>query len=179
MPGPVAWVDVQANSLFYGQPIIMGGSSEQGDFFGIAGTGGENSGVHQYDLYIDHWGTVAYRSDIAVIPNQWNQVAMTYDGAETVSFYINFCRFLGFQRALQLRYQQLYDRWEHNRRDDDRGFIQRPDARPWNLQRPAIVRPDTVAVQSSVPEPSSLTLLGLGAALSAAFAYRRRKNAAI
>lgn len=90
----VAWVNFQANSLFLGQPIIVGGVPGAGDFFGIAGNGGENSGVPQYDLYIDHWATAAYHSDIAVTPNQWNQVAFTYDGAgivnaSTVNFYIN------------------------------------------------------------------------------------------
>src|SRR5207253_1458413 len=57
--------------------------------FGIAGTGGENSGVTQYALYVDHWGFAAYRSNILVTPNQWTHVALAYDGAQTASFYIN------------------------------------------------------------------------------------------
>ena len=85
----VAWVDPQANSLSLGLPIITGGTSGSGDFFGIAGTGGENSGVLQYALYVDHWGHQAYRSSTLVTPDQWSLVAMTYDGANTVNFYIN------------------------------------------------------------------------------------------
>jgi methionine-rich copper-binding protein CopC len=85
----VAWVDPQANSLSLGLPIITGGSVGQGDFFGIAGTGGENGTVPQYSLYVDHWGTPAYASTALVTPGVWNFVAMTYDGASTVSFYIN------------------------------------------------------------------------------------------
>jgi methionine-rich copper-binding protein CopC len=84
-----AWVDPQANSLSLGEPIITGGLPGQGDFFGIAGTGGENSGVPQYSLYVDHWGTQAYASSVRITPGQWNFVAMTYDGVKTVSFFVN------------------------------------------------------------------------------------------
>ena len=42
-----------------------------------------------YALYVDHWGYTAYRSNTLVTPNQWNFVAMTYDGANTVNFFIN------------------------------------------------------------------------------------------
>jgi MSHA biogenesis protein MshQ len=85
----VAWVNPQANSLSNGLPIITGGVAGTGDFFGVAGTGGENSGVLHYALYVDHWNYTAYRSSTLVTPNQWNFVAMTYDGANTVNFYIN------------------------------------------------------------------------------------------
>ena len=85
----LAWVDPQANSLSLGLPIITGGTSGSGDFFGIAGTGGENSGVLHYALYVDHWGYQAYRSTTLVTPGQWSLVAMTYDGSNTINFYIN------------------------------------------------------------------------------------------
>ena len=73
----IAWVNFQANSLALGEPIVTAGSPGQGDFFAIAGTGGENSGVHQNALYVDHWGHAAYRSSSTVTPNQWNHVAVT------------------------------------------------------------------------------------------------------
>ena len=60
-----------------------------GDFFGISGTGGENSYLPQYELYIDHWGVPAYHSTSYVAPDTWNQVVMTYNGAGTIAFYIN------------------------------------------------------------------------------------------
>lgn len=85
----VAWVDVVANSQSLGQPILVGGSSGAGDFFGISGTGGENSGLPQYELYIDHWNTAAYHSGVSITPGQWTQVAFTFDGASTFTFYIN------------------------------------------------------------------------------------------
>jgi hypothetical protein len=85
----IAWVNFQANSLALGEPIVTAGSPGQGDFFAIAGTGGENSNVHQNALYIDHWGHAAYSSSRSVAPNQWTHVAMTYDGNNTVTFYIN------------------------------------------------------------------------------------------
>jgi autotransporter-associated beta strand protein len=40
-------------------------------------------------LYVDHWGTYLYRSNTVVTPGQWNFVAITFDGAKTVNFYVN------------------------------------------------------------------------------------------
>ena len=86
----VAWVNFTANSLNYGLPVLTGGASGAGDFFGIAGTGGASYGVLQDHLYIDHWGNAApSTSNVAVTPGEWNFVAVTYDGAGTDSFYIN------------------------------------------------------------------------------------------
>ena len=84
-----AWVDVQANSLSKGQPILTGGATGAGDFFGIGGTGGENNGIPQYHLYLDHYGVGGYGSSTAVVVGQWDFVALTYDGNNTVNFYIN------------------------------------------------------------------------------------------
>jgi len=85
----VAWVDPAANNLPLGQPIVVGGSAGAADLFGIAGNGGENSVVQQYQLLVDDWGTPAYYSTNTITPGQWNFVAMTYDGSGTVHFYIN------------------------------------------------------------------------------------------
>jgi Concanavalin A-like lectin/glucanases superfamily len=84
-----AWVDPQANSLSQGQPILVGGATGAGDFFGIGGTGGENNGIPQYHLYLDHYGIGTYDSNAAITPGKWTFVAMTYDGANTLDFYIN------------------------------------------------------------------------------------------
>ncbi len=81
-----AWVFVNPNGAL-GLPIITGGATGVGDFFGIAGTSGVCS-VGQYELYVDHWGTPCYDSNIAVTPNAWNHVALTYDGT-TLRFYVN------------------------------------------------------------------------------------------
>ena len=91
----VAWVNVPAFSgpggLPSGMPILTGGASNAGDFFGVAANTYEFSseGVPQYSLYIDHWGTPFYSSDSVLTPGQWTQVAMTYDGSDTVDFYLN------------------------------------------------------------------------------------------
>jgi hypothetical protein len=90
-----AWVNIPVNNNLnddtLGQPIAVGGFSGNGDFFGVGGTGGENSGsqIPQYDLYIDHWGHPAYASTTGITPGQNTFVAMTYDGIGTVNFYIN------------------------------------------------------------------------------------------
>jgi len=85
----VAWVNPSANSSYWGQPIVSGGYATAGDMFGITGAGGENSGLPQYELFVDHWGYAAYNSTATVTPGQWNFVAMTFDGAGNVQFYIN------------------------------------------------------------------------------------------
>ena len=88
----VAWVNLNASSLnSLGEPIITGGSSAGffGDFFGISGSGGENSNLPAYELYIDDWGNAAYHSSGQITPDQWYQVAFTYDGRSNISFYIN------------------------------------------------------------------------------------------
>ncbi len=81
-----AWVFPGQNTG-YGLPIFTGGTSGHGDFFGIAGTSG-SAAVGKYELYVDHWGSTAYDSNLALTPNAWNHVAMTYDGS-TVRFYVN------------------------------------------------------------------------------------------
>src|SRR5262245_25144575 len=47
-----AWVFPSTNTGF-GLPIVTGGVTRQGDFFGIAGTTGTNNGTAQYNLYVD------------------------------------------------------------------------------------------------------------------------------
>ncbi|MGA2253351.1 MAG: autotransporter-associated beta strand repeat-containing protein [Thermoguttaceae bacterium] len=84
-----AWVDPASNQNYLGLPIVTGGSSTAGDFFGISGAGGENSNLPQYELYVDHWNYSAYHSNSFVTPGAWNQVVMTYDGNGNVAFYIN------------------------------------------------------------------------------------------
>ena len=85
----VAWVNPAANSDSLGQPIVVGGSSGAADLFGISGTGGENSGIPQYELFVDDWNSAAYYSTSSITAGQWNFVAMTYDGSGTIHFYIN------------------------------------------------------------------------------------------
>jgi uncharacterized delta-60 repeat protein len=82
-----AWVFPHANSG-YGLPILTGGTVGHGDFFGVAGTTGTNSGTAQYDLYVDHWNTPTYHSTATLTPEAWNHVALTYDGSN-LTFYIN------------------------------------------------------------------------------------------
>ncbi len=87
----VAWVKPDAFTDRLGLPILTGGTKGTGDFFAISGTGGEDSGLPQYELYVDRWYWGPYHSsgtNALVTPNKWNQVAMTYDGG-TVKFYIN------------------------------------------------------------------------------------------
>ncbi|MBV9867847.1 MAG: hypothetical protein JO316_21040 [Abitibacteriaceae bacterium] len=81
-----AWVNPNAFSG-YGLPIVTGGTSGSGDFFGISGDAG-SAAVGLYKLYVDHWYFAAYNSNIRVTPGAWNHVAMTYDGG-TVRFYVN------------------------------------------------------------------------------------------
>jgi hypothetical protein len=83
-----AWVYPHTNTD-YGLPIMTGGITFAGDFFGIAGTSGTIGDTQQYELYVDHWGTGIYHSGITVTPDAWDFVAMTYDGGSTVRFYIN------------------------------------------------------------------------------------------
>ena len=86
----VVWVNYQPNITLEGMPILTGGTPFNGDFFGIAGANGAGTaGVGAYDLYVDHWGSHGYSSTIAVTPGVWSQVALTYDGANTVNFYID------------------------------------------------------------------------------------------
>ena len=71
-------------------PIVTGGRSGQGDFFGIGGTSSQSiNELQQYDLYVDHWNFHAYHSTSFVTPDTWNQVVMTYDGNGSIAFDIN------------------------------------------------------------------------------------------
>lgn len=82
-----AWIYPSPNTGL-GLPIIVGGVTGAGDFFGVAGTAG-NCNIGQNELYIDHWGTPCYDSNLVVTPNSWNFVAVTYDGSSTITFYLN------------------------------------------------------------------------------------------
>lgn len=92
----VAWIAVTAfggggggGSL--GMPIITGGASDAGDFFDVAGNSIGFSGIPQYSLYVDHWGNSSSSpvSDLVLTPGQWTQVAVTYDGSDTLNFYMD------------------------------------------------------------------------------------------
>lgn len=80
------WVYPHPNTGF-GLPIVTCGATGAGDFFGIAGTAGD-ANVGQYKVYVDHWGAPLLDSNLKVIPDAWNHVAMTFDGS-TVRFYVN------------------------------------------------------------------------------------------
>ncbi|MCX6801378.1 MAG: LamG domain-containing protein [Candidatus Diapherotrites archaeon] len=82
----IAWVKPNFNTG-NGLPVITGGASGAGDFFGIAGTSG-GCNVGQYELYIDHWGYACYDSNIKVLTGVWNQVALVYTGS-SITFYVN------------------------------------------------------------------------------------------
>ena len=87
----VAWVRIPSTASL-GMPIITGGSTNQGDFFGIGGSGGETHMVPQYALYVDHWGEGPSNgkwSSVLIQPNQWTFVGLTFDGASTRTFYVN------------------------------------------------------------------------------------------
>jgi hypothetical protein len=72
-----AWVFPNPNTGL-GLPILTGGKSGAADLFAIDGT----------TLYVDHWGTARYNSDVPLVTNTWNHVAMTYDGTQ-VNLYVN------------------------------------------------------------------------------------------
>jgi len=93
----VAWVDPTSSMGFYGMPIVTGGATSAGDFFGLGGIGGSDSAYGSgaaYHLYVDSWyyGPSPI-STIAVTPNQWNFVAITYSGgffnSNSLNFYVN------------------------------------------------------------------------------------------
>jgi hypothetical protein len=69
------WVYAQTSTSGRGMPLMSGGGA---DFWGILNG----------QPYIDHWGTPKYQSSLALKPNAWNHVAVTYDGS-TVQFYVN------------------------------------------------------------------------------------------
>jgi uncharacterized protein (TIGR03437 family) len=81
---------VYPNGGGLGMPILTGGSSGAGDFFGITGILGIGNCnlLGQYRLYVDHWGTSCLASNNTVKTGAWSHVAVTYDGA-TIQFYIN------------------------------------------------------------------------------------------
>jgi hypothetical protein len=86
----VGWIDPTSNTGFLGLPIVTGGTTGAGDFFGVGGTGGENWAVPQYHLYVDNWGSQDYQGNAPVTPNQWSFVAMTVNSTDTTAaFYIN------------------------------------------------------------------------------------------
>jgi hypothetical protein len=68
-----------------GRPIITSGTSGSGDFFAVSGP---NSGYPTNELFVDHWGYAGCSSGLFVVPNQWNHVALIYDGT-WLTFYVN------------------------------------------------------------------------------------------
>jgi MSHA biogenesis protein MshQ len=84
-----AWIDIPSFTNYYGAPIVTGGTSGNGDFFGVSGTGSYGKGPDPDTLYVDHWGTPSYNSTVTVPLGEWAFVALTYDGANTVNFYID------------------------------------------------------------------------------------------
>jgi N-acetylneuraminic acid mutarotase len=81
------WVFPRANATNLGLPILTSGTTFAGDFFGIEGAVSLQT-AQPYDLYVDHWGSALSASTVAVTPNAWNYVAVTYDGTK-ISFYVN------------------------------------------------------------------------------------------
>jgi len=72
-----AWVYPQAGSL--SMPVLAGGAAGGADFLSISGS----------RLFVDHWGSSSYISSLPVTPGSWNHVAVTYDGAWAIQFYVN------------------------------------------------------------------------------------------
>ena len=68
------------------QPIWTAGTTGAGDFFNIVMTPTGCAGA--YKLSVDHWGLPCVSSTVAVTPEAWNHVAMTFDGS-VMQFYVN------------------------------------------------------------------------------------------
>jgi hypothetical protein len=83
-----AWVYLNS-ATGYGAMLMAGGDSVSGDFFGITGTSGGCASSGQYHLYVHHLGASCYVSNISLQPNTWSHVAVTWDGASTLQFYVN------------------------------------------------------------------------------------------
>jgi MSHA biogenesis protein MshQ len=174
----VAWIKVPAFDDAWGMPIITGGQGWGGDFFGVAGTGGENSNVPHYALYVDHWWWTAYRSDILVTPDQWTQVAMTYNGGSTVNFFVNG------QAAGSVNSAGLYGYdistytiggnaiGGNTTLDSFNGLMH--NVRIYDTELSTSQMSDLYASEAA-PEPSTLVLLGIAAV--SLFAWRRRQAA--
>ena len=80
-----AWVYPHAVSGL-AQPIWTAGTAGAGDFFNIVMTPTGCAGA--YKLSFDHWGVACIASTVAVTPEAWNHVAMTFDGS-VIRFYVN------------------------------------------------------------------------------------------
>jgi hypothetical protein len=81
-----AWIYPNTNTGL-GSPILTGGAAGSGDFLGVAGTTG-SCAVGTNELYIDHWGTSCYDSNIAVDANTWNHITIIYNNSN-IYFYVN------------------------------------------------------------------------------------------
>jgi hypothetical protein len=81
-----AWINA-ASSSGLGLPVFVGGTSGQGDFFGVRSSGGASSACgNANQMYQDHWSSPCL-SGPAVANGAWQFVCWTWDGGPLLGFY--------------------------------------------------------------------------------------------
>jgi hypothetical protein len=76
-----------------GQPFFSGGTTNAADFMSISPTspsGGTCKALQANVPFLDHWGNAdCERPSLTVTPGAWNLLCYLYDGASTITFFVN------------------------------------------------------------------------------------------